>query len=64
MKFVNATSGEGIYTFLNRVLNDAVLETKTIQAIHNNGIEITVYPESCINDLCDKYDLTMRLSKV
>lgn len=60
---MNATPGEGAYTFLNRVLNESFFENKIIQAIHN-GIEITVYPDSYIKDLCDKYDLTKRLSKV
>jgi len=61
MKFINADPGEGVYTFLNRVLNEALNNTITFEATHND-ITIVVYPQSCINDLCDKYDLTKKLS--
>jgi hypothetical protein len=60
MKFINADPGEGVYTFLNRVLNSAFNTTITFEATHNN-ITIVVYPQSCIHDLCDKYDISKRL---
>ena len=62
MKFLNATPGESVYDFLNRALFEAEHEVITIQATHN-GIDVVVYPKSCIQDLCDKYDLAKRLQK-
>lgn len=61
MKFINADPGESIYLFLNRVLNAAFNTGITFEATHND-ITIVIYPQSCIHDLCDKFDLTKKLS--
>jgi len=62
MKFLEATPGETVYDFLNRALNMAHDEVKCIQATHS-GTTISIYPQSYIQDLCDKYDLAKRLQK-
>lgn len=63
MKFINADAGESVYCFLNRVLNDAEFEGMTFRATHND-VTVNVYPQSCITDLCDKYDLTKKCMKL
>jgi hypothetical protein len=60
MKFLEAEPGETVYNFLCRALDVAKNEVKTLQATHN-GIVISIYPNSYIYDLCDKYDLTQKL---
>ncbi len=61
MKFLKSSPGETVYDFLNKALSEAEHDGITILATHND-IDITVYPQSCIQDLCDKYDLTKRLA--
>jgi hypothetical protein len=63
MKFLEATPGESVYNFLCRALDVARDGVLTLQATHNSVV-IVVYPQSCINDLCDKYDLTQKLKSL
>jgi hypothetical protein len=58
-KKLTADPGETVYEFLNRCQKDAESDGITIEATHND-ITIRVYPQSCIDDLCDKYDITRR----
>jgi hypothetical protein len=60
MKFLEADAGESVYNYLCRALDVARDGVLTLQATHN-GVVIVVYPQSCIHDLCDKYDLTQKL---
>jgi hypothetical protein len=62
MKFLNENPGESVYDFLNRALNMAHDEVITIHATHNS-IYVVVYPQSCIYDLCDKYDMGKKLNE-
>ena len=53
---LKANAGEMIYDFLTRVQNTAYESECTVQAIYNTTT-ITVYPDSIINDICDKFDM-------
>jgi hypothetical protein len=63
MKFITATPGEMVYDFLKRALLCASSENMVIIATHNDS-PTTVYPESCIRDLTDKFDMARKLEKL
>jgi hypothetical protein len=63
MKFINATPGEMAYDFLKRALLCASSENMVVIATHNN-IPTTVYPESCMPDLTDKFHMARKLEKL
>lgn len=53
---LQANAGEMIYDFLTRASYTAYCSGNTVQAIHNTT-RINVYPDSIIDDICDKFDM-------
>lgn len=64
MPLVEANIGEHIYDFLKRVL-ELVRDSywNGIVAKHND-IEVVVYQSSCLHDICDKYDMQVKIIRL
>lgn len=62
---VEANCGEHIYDFLKRVLQEARddLHCNGLVAKHND-IEVVVYQSSCLHDICDKYDMQVKIIRL
>lgn len=60
---IEASPGETAYEVLNRGIEAAKETVKTVKVTHND-VTVSVYPQSFIHDVCDKYDLAARLKRV
>jgi (2Fe-2S) ferredoxin len=60
---LQANAGEMIYDFLSRALYTAYESNCTLEACHNDVI-IIIYPDSVINDICDKFDMQRVINKL
>jgi hypothetical protein len=60
----SARAGETVYNFLERSLNELKKGRSSYVRCTHNGVSITIYRDSYINDLCEKYDLTRALEQI
>ena len=57
MKVIQANPGEMVYNLLVRAIAECKASNTSTVIVKHNGVEIYVYRESYISDLCDKFDL-------
>ena len=63
MSTIQANPGESIYDFLQRALQETKSSTNNAVKIKHNTTSIVVYKDSCLNDLCEKFDLQWALDR-
>lgn len=59
---ISAEPGETVYSFLSRAQHEAWERSIYLKATHND-VSIFVHPNSCVEDLCDKYDLQRKIDR-
>ena len=60
---LQANTGEMIYNFLMRAIQFAEDNNREVQATHN-CTTIRVFHNSCIDDICDKFDMQRMINKM
>jgi hypothetical protein len=64
MNIVQATMGEMVYTFLERVIEEVKNSPYNAMIARHNGVNVVVHKESCIQDICDKFDMRRKIERL
>ncbi len=64
MPVVEAQLGEHIYFFLQRVLEEVRTSHRNGFVAKHNDVEVVVYQNSTIHDICDKYDMQVKIIRL
>ena len=64
MNIIQTTMGEMVYTFLERAIE--AVKNSPYNAIHarHSGVNVVVHKESCIQDICDKFDMQVKIERL
>lgn len=61
---LQANNGECVYNFLCRAAEEVQKSSwNRIEATHDN-VTILVYKDSCIEDLCDKFGMQIKINQL
>jgi hypothetical protein len=64
MRIIDADFGESIYQAVQRVLAEPRWDRVSEVMLNFNGYHIRVYPESCEEDLIEKYSTALQIQKL
>lgn len=64
MPTIQANCGEHIYNFLQRAIKEVNASTWNGMIAKHNDVEVFVYQGSLIGDICDKYDLQVKIIRL
>ena len=64
MPTIQANIGEHIYDFLQRATQEVNTSTWNGMIAKHNDVEVVVYQGSLLGDICDKYDLQVKIIRL
>ena len=64
MPTIQANMGEHVYNFLQRAIQEVTASTWNGMIAKHNDVEVFVYQGSLIGDICDKYDMQVKIIRL
>jgi hypothetical protein len=64
LRKVYATPGQTVYDFLTQTMRDVKYGNESGLCAVFNDVKINVYKDSCIADICDKFDMQVRINQL
>jgi len=64
MPTIQSRLGEAVYNFLQRAIQEVNASTWNGMIAKHNDVEIFVYQGSLLGDICDKYDMQVKIIRL